>query len=263
MNTSKYVPYDAIAKNLFHNDLCPEYPGFAGTGFFVRFPPYSDIFYVTARHCIYNNQGLGDPDSLRILVSNDRPDFVFFDSYFDNSYLEDDMDDIIVYHVSDSNDPDVLEILNSRALRLHHQEDIEDAIKYTVNTNQRFRTVGYPEDYSSFEYIDDETKPELELTSRGFHGIAANSAIPNHYSITDTNWEGEFNGFSGSPVLIFTPIDHLRSINEDIPKEEVLVIVIGVLLLGSDKFNGVHFLNINVITDMIASYILETYSESA
>lgn len=263
MNTSKYVPYDAIAKNILNNDLCPEYPGFAGTGFFVKFPPYSDIFYVTARHCIYNNQGLGDPDALRILVSNDRLEFVYFDTHFDNSRLEDDMDDVIIYHVSDSNNADVLEILNSRALTLSHQEDIEDWINFTVRTKQRFRTAGFPEDYSSFEYKDDETKPELELTYRGFHGFAANSAVPKHYSITDTNWDGEFNGFSGSPVLIFTPIDPRKSMSEDLPKEEVLVLVIGILLLGSDKFKGVHFLNINVITDLIASYFLTMQSESA
>lgn len=173
------------------------------------------------------------------------------------------MDDVIVYHVSDLNDADVLDILRSRALTLSHQEDIEDLINFTVFTKQRFRTVGFPEDYSSFEYKEDETKPELELIYRGFHGIAANSAVPKHYSITDTNWVSEFNGFSGSPILVFTPIDPLKSMSEDLSKEEVLVIVIGILLFGSNKFRGIHFLNINVITDLIASYFLNIQSESA
>jgi uncharacterized protein YcgL (UPF0745 family) len=43
-NTSQYIPYESVAPIMLENPLYPEYPFFSGTGFFLQFPPYDDIF---------------------------------------------------------------------------------------------------------------------------------------------------------------------------------------------------------------------------
>lgn len=256
MNTSKYVPYESIAKNIFANRIVPECPGIGGTGFFVKFPPFHDIFYVTARHCVYDGNNYGDPSTLKILVENGKENYVKFDHFIDDCGEGDERQDIIIFHVDNLSDKYTLNILNNRALELWHQEDVEELIKQTVITRQRFRTVGYPDIASNLDYNDD--KPHLELRPRGFHGIAEISTVKDHFSIVNTNWEHVYDGFSGSPILIFAPKDPLISrefLNEnELDKKDVHVIVIGMLVMGSKEFTGVHFLNINFITDAIAYY---------
>lgn len=254
MNTSEYVPYEAIAKNIFANKICPEFPGIGGTGFFVKFPPYLDIFYVTARHCIYSGDSYGDPSDLRIHVAYNRQDFIKFDSIIDQDSNNQEIQDFIIYHVDESNEEEILDILKERALVLWHQDDVDNFIKLTVKTKQRFRTVGFPEINSNIEYTDNG-KSSLVLQPRGFHGIARESEIKEHFSIVDTNWKDEFHGFSGSPILIFTPKNTRVKTQKNLPKDEVHVIVIGMLLMGSKEFNGIHFININYITNAIAFYI--------
>lgn len=267
MNTSKYVPYDAIAKNIFIHSDFPEYPGMGGTGFFVKFPPYLDIFYVTARHCVYDNHGNGDPSCLRIHVSPDRNDFVKFDRCIEpDPNHPDQLQDIIIYHVDNDENKEVFDLLSNRALNLIHQDDADIYIENTVQTKQKLRTVGYPEMASRFIKNDDETEC-LEIQPRGFFGVAAKSHIDDHYAIVNTNWSHDYNGFSGSPILIFTPKsplvtkDYLNRV--ELSKEDVHVIVIGILLMGSKEFTGIHFLNVNYITNAIAYFVNNSIEEIA
>jgi hypothetical protein len=76
MNTSEYIQYNCIASVLLKNQDYPEYPYFrlSGTGFFVKFPPFETIFFVTGKHCVIDNDGKFQGD-LEIALDQIPPNY--------------------------------------------------------------------------------------------------------------------------------------------------------------------------------------------
>jgi len=257
MNTSEFIPYDVVARNILVSKENPDFPGTSGTGFFVKFPPFLDIFYVTARHCIVDNDNKGDKSGLRVLVSSSegKDQLVDFDKIVEFSPAEgQDLEDVIIYHVNNLDDKKG--ILSKRALELWHQDDVDDLLNNAVEREERLRAVGFPGVNVSINY-ELET-PVLMATVRGFHGIARKAEIDGYYSITDTNWKEVYDGFSGSPILYLA--NKRVSVGKPL-KEDVAIIPVGILLLGSTS-KGIHFLNINAITDAIAGFLLKEGASS-
>lgn len=246
-NTSQYIPFESVAPIILKNPEFPDLPFFSGTGFFAHFPPYDDIFFITAKHCIedYKNNSSGT-----LIISYDAKgeskEVVNFSEYLLTEYLDDNdgLEDVAVYVVGETTHEN-REVLKKRCLRLQHQDNVDLIIEYHINNNGKIRTVGFP------SASKDISHKENKATSRprGFHGnITGASGIKNRYKVEQLSWsEGELSGFSGSPILALHP-------NE---KGEIQAIAIGILLTGSSDV--MNFLSINVATDLIAKYIINKH----
>jgi hypothetical protein len=253
MNTSEFIPYECVSPNILVLENHREYPGLYGTGFFVVYPPYRNIFYVTARHCV---KDMIQPDSkchlkIPIKIGSDRTvDFGFFLETNINSIEDEEREDIVVYVVASNIREDDFSVLYNRALKLKHQEDVDLILEYGVAHKEKMRTVGYPtHDHPNCLNQVDYENNRLNLQPRGFVGVLDQDQIsPNYYMLVGTNWkEGEYRGFSGSPVIGLFPVDKAA--------KEVLVVPIGVILMASRDI--ARFININVVTNLIASYFLK------
>lgn len=248
MNTAELIPYDAVAPILIF-DKNQEILFYSGTGFFVKFLPYSNIFFVTAKHCIKSDDNI---DYGKIYVhampKSLCTDFVLFSKYIIGGKSKSYFDDVAILEV-DKKDNNY-ENIKKRSIRLIHQNDVLYILDDAVSNNRhKLRTVGFPS--VDTKYIDYE-KNIAVFQPRGFYG---DSIRYEHdmYSMKNLNWgdnEGNLNGFSGAPVIEFIPSKGGGW--EPIP--------VGIITNGG---NGVAwFISINIVTDLIAHYLLGAYSNS-
>lgn len=226
----------------------PEFPFFSGTGFFVTFPPFDEIFFVTARHCIVRNGKVTGDIKIPYHPQQKGNEAIIFDKFLCIENPEDqELEDLLIYVVGDIPE-DKKTVLAKRALRLQHQDDVTAILDYLIHGKGKVRTVGFPGNSKSIDY----EKQSGVVRPRGFHGtLSGPSTIKNRYRIDDMNWkESELEGFSGSPILEFQ-FSH---------EGKIVPIPIGVLLTGSASQS--YFLNINVVTDLIAAYLLQKYPKN-
>lgn len=240
MNTSQYVPFESVAPIMLESS---GWTFFSGTGFFVFFPPFDDVFFVTARHCVIAPDG-SEKGVLKIPYDSDQQDreAILFETRLEAKYRGEDgeMEDITVYVVGDV-PPERRAILRQRALRLEHQDDVQALIDRHLLTQERLRTVGFPSVSKEIDYDNSQAT----VRPRGFHGRLTNkTGLRDRYKIDGLNWQnGATEGFSGSPVLAW-------GINL---KGKVQPVPIGMLVTGSDE--DVSFLSINAATNLIAEYL--------
>jgi hypothetical protein len=127
MNTSEYIPFESVAPIILD---APEWTFFSGTGFFVYFPPFDDVFFVTARHCVIAPDG-SEKGVLKIPYHPDQQDreAIFFETRLEATYRGGDgeIEDVTVYVVGNV-PPERKAILRQRALRLEHQDDVQALI---------------------------------------------------------------------------------------------------------------------------------------
>jgi hypothetical protein len=242
-NTSDYIPVEAVVPIVLKHKECKEYPFLSGTGFFVMFPPYPDVFFVTARHCVFDDNGtpLG---SLQIPWSNSEGcrEAIPFSCCLSGKtgdsgkYFED-----VAVFVVDEMPKDRKSHLRERALMLKNQDDVNSLISYVNASRENLRIVGFP---GCSKYIDFDSE-RLVAAPRGIFGkITQGSLKQDRYEVSELNWTGgEINGFSGSPVLSLNPTS----------SGGVARIPVGVVVNGSSK--KFHAVNINVVTDLIAGWI--------
>jgi len=242
-NTSDYIPVEAVVPIVLKHNEFKEYPFLSGTGFFVLFPPYPDVFFVTARHCVFNDngnplgalqiswrnaEGCGEAIPFSCCLSGKTAD--------SGAYFE----DVAVFVVDEMPD-DRKNHLYERALMLSNQELISFLISHADASRENLRIVGFP---GCSKYIDPDGD-RLIAAPRGIFGkITQGSIKQDRYEVSELNWtEGEINGFSGSPVLSLNPTS----------SGGVARIAVGVVVNGSSK--KFHAVNINVVTDLIAGWI--------
>jgi len=243
-NTSEHIPFESVAPIILQNNTYPDYPfvRFSGTGFFLQFLPYEEIYFVTARHCMLDDDG---KVSERIRVQYENDEEIVFSEYLTTSYIdnEDEIEDVFVFVVKEL-DSDKIESLKERSLKLNHQDNIQFIINNIINTKENIRTVGFPSVSKEINEMND-SKQIAVTQPRGFYGKIINDTnIRNRYKINQISWkEGGLGGFSGSPILSLYPDE----------KGKVIPVVLGVLLTGSSS--AAQFISINVVTDLIASYI--------
>jgi len=244
MNTSEYIPFHSVAPIILRNDDYPEYPFFSGTGFFVKFKPFQHIFFITGRHCIYDNEN--NPKGQLIIPlsfnSKSKKKIEFVENITTQIPNEPDLEDIAIYVVK--NTAKQKEILQKRCLRLINQEDSDLLLQIALGNKTKVRTVGYP---ATDEKGIDYENQQASIQPRGFHGnVLEKSDDGRWYTVNNMNWKDNdkcISGFSGAPVLEFIPD----------PKGGIEAVPIGVLLTGSK--DQMKFISITIITDLIAGYL--------
>ncbi len=249
MNTARYIPFDSVSAIMLESHRYSNVPFFSGTGFFVHFPPFVDIFFVTAKHCIIGNDGK-ELGSIKIKYHPDQTDneAVNFHEYLltkeADAPAEEEVEDLAVFVVGSITD-EKRKMLINRALRLLHQDTIDLIIQKLKQTKGSVRTVGFP----SVSKEIDHDQGFATIQPRGFHGkISGDGGLKNRYKIEDLNWkDGGLEGFSGSPILELLPD----------PDGNIIPVPIGVLLTGNAK--GAQFLSINVVTNAIANYLARKF----
>lgn len=233
-NTSEYIPYESVAPILFVDEQLPELPFFSGTGFFARFLPYDDVFFITAGHCIFEANGEAK-GVLHIPLENNGKKVrgASVVAFLQEKKIEcdEEFEDVVVC-ILEVDDAEQKKELWNRSLILPHQDDADLAIKIS----NRLRTVGYP---SVSKDIDDE-KEQVTVTPRGFHfKVEDDKKFKQQFKIYDGNWAGGgLGGFSGSPILEFS-----------MKADGIVPVPVGILLTTS------YFISINVATNLIAGYI--------
>lgn len=268
-NTSEFLPFDCISHNLLidESSKLKSEPSFIegdefymnGTGFFCQFPPYDDIFYITAKHCLMKE----DEDDIlkKIKIPYDSmvsrkikagSKVVMFSDFLLTSYTDeasDDKEDIVVLIVDKNINESNKEILKKRSINLVHQYDVDNISSYIIKNKKNIRTMGFPKEYSDIKYhYNDEicmsSVKEAKFQIRGFYGKMVNdSKQRNRYGFTNTNWKDGYNGFSGAPIFALIP--DIQEINK--------AVVIGVVLTAGTTRG--EFLSINVATNLIAEYL--------
>lgn len=217
----------------------PEYPFWSGTGFYAFFPPFDEIFFITARHCIYDgNDELKGKIKVSLRMDGISKEAVPFKSILETKYFEGsaDFEDIAILVIGELPKEDK-EILMKRSLRLQHQEDVEQIIELIMSIDGNIRTVGFPSVSKEIDYKNNKA----ESRPRGFHGkISGKGEFKNWYKFKSANWnDGELTGFSGSPILELIQVS----------PGKVMPVPIGIMVTESN------FISINVATDLIAEYI--------
>lgn len=254
MNTSEYLPYESISPNIVEAKGCEQYPGLYGTGFFVQFPPYDSVFYVTARHCVKDVIKEDSISSLKIPVTPGGNRAVRFKYVLETSLgdsVDEEREDVAVYVVSDEISAEDRAVLLGRAMRLQHQDDVSEILKLGLSNRGNLRVIGYPtHDHpnclTEIDYGDEGRPGQIKIQPRGFYGkLECDGLMPEQYKLTDVNWnEIDYRGFSGSPVIELAA--HSAGV-ECLP--------VGVVLMATQK--TARFISINVICDLIAHYLVE------
>lgn len=255
-NTSEYIPYDSVSYNFIVIKEHEDYPYINGTGFFVHFPPYEHIFYITARHCFRTDDDMLIPEieSLQIafsikegLTSKDLSKKVPFSCILTGRDIKDDENEDIIIFVVDNDDITMEEynILKKRALRLQHQDDLNNMLKILCDNNENIRTIGFPKAYLEIDY----DSMQVTAQPRGYYGkIRDNSNFRDRYGFENVNWKDkEYNGFSGSPILGLFP-----TLLENM-KVDIQLIPLGVLVTATSSRG--EFISINFATNLIANYL--------
>ncbi len=244
-NTSKWMPFEAIASIILIYPDYPEWPRLSGTGFFVVFEPYKSVFFVTARHCILHDDsrpmGLIQVPWKNSVECREAVPFMECleaKTLFSGEYFE----DICVLVVGDLA-PERLAHLRERALKLQHQDNVDEILSLVDTGRKNLRTIGFPGCSKAIDY-DEHVNT---ATPRGTYGkIIPGTLKGDEFSVSELNWQqDDITGFSGSPVLSLHP----TSLGDVVP------VVVGVLVRGSaTQFTAV---NINVATSLIAGWILD------
>ena len=237
-NTSKYIPFDIVAPIILENTEYPEYPFFSGTGFFVYFPPYEDIYFVTAKHCMLNNDDTKKGEIKIPYVQGNHLAIQFSECFLTKEHEDEvEFEDVIVLKVSDS-DSKNHELLKRRSIRLQHQNYVNSIITNTIKCKENIRLVGFPSVSKELDY----DKKQAVAQPRGFYGkISDESTLIHRYKINNLSWvEENLDGYSGSPIL---------SLQASLNSSEVTPVVVGVLLTGTPSC--AEFISINVVTNLI------------
>jgi len=241
MNTAEFMPFESVVPIMITNKEYPEYPFFAGTGFFAKFNPYDEIFFVTARHCTYdsNNQQIGRLDIPLEPVPTCKKRIIFSEELTGAVCEDSGIEDVIIY-VVDKGIAEQVELLSRRCLRLIHQDDASSILNFLLRGSGKLRFIGFPSNSKTvdYEYMSGTAQ------ARGSHGDVTQCSDDGlYFAMENLNWgEGEFSGFSGSPVL---ELLEGQGRIEPVP--------MGVIVTGGN--NIVRFVSINIVTDIIARYL--------
>lgn len=184
----------------------------AATGFFFSFK--GNNYFVTARHILKNNSYTYE--QLRVPVDPWKNSMNFIHLGY-GKVLENDKDDNTDYYdfmIFDVDDEKSLSELNQCALPLQRLND-ED---FCVGTSQDIVIIGFPTclvDYSNVNVnvnMVQYTYGILKVTeiSPFFPGKKYSECAEWRVKVNTNEKIGEYNGFSGAPVLLFRPQEEPR-----------------------------------------------------
>ena len=244
IHTAQFIPWGCVEPIILKHQEYPQ-PFFSGTGFFASFPPFSQVFFVTAKHCVVAPSGeFKGQIQIGFGAGTAGATCVPLDLMMTASLSGDpeDLEDVAVYVVGQVS-PEEQAILEKRALRLNHRDEVDLILATAVQHHTKLRTVGFP---GVSKEIDYDTIRAV-VRPRGFHGDAA--AIDSDrrwFDLENMNWaEGDYEGFSGSPIIELLPT----------VQGGVGIVPVGIMLTAGPS--KVRFISINVATDIIATYLRE------
>lgn len=247
MNTAHLIPEKCIAPIIIRADEHPDLPFFGGTGFFVYFPPYKEIYFLTARHCLFNQDGtikgkvevkLNDDSTCNRAIPFNENLMVH------ESNSPSDFEDVVALTVGSLSQVEQ-DKLFGRALRLPDQSIADLLLNNLVASRGKVRTVGYPGVSKEIDY----DKNHATVQPRGIVGtVTAKSSDEKIFTVEELNWkEEEISGFSGSPVIEFVPGQ----------RGEIIALPVGILLTGA-KNKIFKFAKINIVTNLISAWIIQS-----
>jgi hypothetical protein len=245
-----HIPYGCVSHILITHESAPDFPFFSGTGFFVLFPPYEQVFFITARHCVIGPDGdLIGKIEVPLEYNTENPKKVIFSEYLEVQTGDDEKnyDDVIVFVVSPRSNAACISLKN-RCLFLQHQDNVDYIINHIIENNETVKSVGFPGISKEMNY-----DKKLSIVShRGLYGkiIERFKTNRNMFSVKASIWsDGPMDGFSGSPVFALAPTN----------RGNVAVIPLGIITNANHEiFN---FININIISDLIGKYIVKKMNE--
>lgn len=272
MNSSKWIPWESVVPLMLTNrDLFPDGPFYAGTAFWVKFPPYDDVFLVTARHVLFDEK-TGEKKGRLSVPLEPTPDCRTAVCFSEIIHEHAEHPEDVAICVVDHEQKEQLEIIGPRCLALDHQDDIADHLAAILALRGKLRTVGFPGSDKAIDYDNRSAYAQV----RGFIGVLTEQAKSGWYRLEQTTWKGtdiEIKGFSGSPILGLFPTELgpgslprkmaptkdgrvavCYDSDENTPHRAVPV---GVLVTASN--NIAHFVPINVTTESIACYLRKKY----
>lgn len=214
-------PADCVSPNLMSVEGIEEFPGFGGTGFFGR--RGNEVFYVTARHCLTKQRDI-DIASLAARLhipytltasTHTTDDYVQFDDVISLKHDSEDIPgqfvDVLVMTIHRSASGSHYEKLLTRAVKLPPIGGWLDnfvqhsAVKADFDNGKgiRFTAIGYPSEGTTtkIEYPEGRAA-EIVTQSAKIFGHLGKGTGPDRYMLNDVSWDGDLNGFSGSPVIV-------------------------------------------------------------
>jgi hypothetical protein len=241
INTARFIPFQSVEPLILKHPDYPD-PFFSGTGFFILFPPFPQVFFVTARHCVLD--AFGNPKgevqvSVGASFANPVPFECMLTTLIPGS--EDEFEDVAVLPIGGLPEEQHA-FLQRRALRIQHQDAVDLILSSALTHRGKLRTVGFP----GVSKEIDADRARAVVQPRGFHGdLFCGDAENRWYVLENMNWSaGEFDGFSGSPII---------ELMLEVEGEELASVPVGVMLTAGPS--KVRFISINVVTDLIASYL--------
>jgi hypothetical protein len=196
------------------NELAPEHLGIHGTGFFARRDQH--LMFITARHCL--GRTVQEVEKcvglLRIPygmdgIKSSEADFVPFDCVFHLRHGHEDIPgefiDVAVLSIELAPDSPEEQMLLKRAALLPPTGNWLNAFQHAMiqfdwlTHGIRLIACGYPLDGTQTEVDSEGTVVNQQVTIGGTlqPGILADSM-----TMADITWDGDMNGFSGSPVFL-------------------------------------------------------------
>ena len=214
-------PADCVSPNLMTIDGIEDFPGFGGTGFFAR--RGEKVFYVTARHCLTKQQ---DSDIASAAARLHLPytltgstrtsdDYVQLDEVISLKHESDNIPgkfvDVVIMTIHRPADASLYQQLLARAVKLPPSGRWLDnfvehpTVKADFDNGKGipFTAVGYPFEGTASKIEYPEGQPvEIVTQSAKMAGLLGKGTGPDRYMLNDVSWDGDLNGFSGSPVIL-------------------------------------------------------------
>jgi hypothetical protein len=214
-------PDACVSPNFLSVEGLDEFPGFCGTGFFAR--RGDDVFYITARHCLSKQDEI-DIASLAArlhipytLTGSTRTtgDYVEFGEVLSLKHDSEEMPgrfaDVFVLTIRRPETKGLYEKLPERAVKLPPSGEWLDSFvmhpvvkgDFEAGKSIPFTVIGYPQQGTASKIEYPEGQPvEIVTQAAKFSGRLGKGTGPDRYMLNDVSWEGDLNGFSGSPVIV-------------------------------------------------------------
>ncbi|RCK28752.1 hypothetical protein TH9_22120 [Thalassospira xiamenensis] len=241
-NTSKYIPYDAVVPLLLIDPEHADFPYFSGTGFFVHCPPSEEIFLVTSRHCIFDNNDKLRGDVTVFKEMNEGIIRLNFSHMLETKKENDQFfEDIIVFVV----DREFLKKENIKyisSVEVFDHEVVDFLIDHIFKFQEKIRIVGYPSSCKEMTYSPNKVSADARGVVGKIEEYIKEDCIG---VVSDLNWDSsDLHGFSGSPVIGLCPNQYSK---------DVEVIPLGVVVMGADS--RFRFVSFNIVTNVILNFI--------
>jgi|GEM_PF-4885189 len=235
-----WLPYKSVFPIGIINQECPEWPAFTGCGFFVRFPPYDHIFFVTAKHCVMGNDEklMG---GIAILLHGDFGNYktIHITNYFLGKTFESEKfyEDILISNI-DVADESLRSYIEAVSLDVANQEFIDCMFSSYDKAAVLVHALGFPDclrseyDPNAIEFTSASVSGKVNKLHYKGEGIEVQWFNDNYYK--------KLSGFSGGAAFFEIKVSQFKS----------APVLCGVFILET------RLVSMRVVADLIGEWIL-------